>query len=210
VLFSDIRSFTSISEKMEPEAVVGFLNDYMQRMVETVFEEGGIVDKFIGDAVMAVFGAPVVHPDDATRAVRCAIRMMEELENFNADQAKKGGVNINIGVGLHTGALIAGNIGSDRKMEYTVIGDTVNIASRVQDLNKEFKTNIIITEACYNATGRSFPVRGLRPYKVKGKEQEVMIYEVLRQPKPQQAAPAAPSVGADTGAIGLQTFDIEL
>ena len=209
VLFSDIRSFTSISEKMEPENVVGFLNDYMQRMVDTVFEEGGIVDKFIGDAVMAVFGAPVVKPDDATRAVRCAIRMMEELENFNADQAKKGGVNINIGVGVHTGPLIAGNIGSDRKMEYTVIGDTVNIASRVQDLNKEFKTNIIITQGTYDATDRTFPVRALKPYKVKGKEQEIMIYEVLRGQKP-GAPGAVASSSSDTGAIGLQTFDIEL
>jgi adenylate cyclase len=215
VLFSDIRSFTSISEKMEPEHVVRFLNDYMQRMVEIVFDCGGIVDKFIGDAVMAVFGAPLVKPDDATRAVQCAIRMMDELENFNADQTKKGDVNINIGVGLHTGPLLAGNIGSDRKMEYTVIGDTVNIASRVQDLNKEFKTNIIITQGTYDATGRAFPVRGLRPYKVKGKEQEIMIYEVLRQPKaPHAGAGAAASTGgspgSDTGAIGLQTFDIEL
>ncbi|HVY63128.1 MAG TPA: adenylate/guanylate cyclase domain-containing protein [Planctomycetota bacterium] len=211
VLFSDIRSFTSISEKMEPEHVVRFLNDYMQRMVEIVFDCGGIVDKFIGDAVMAVFGAPLVKPDDATRAVQCAIRMMEELENFNADQTRKGDVNINIGIGLHTGPLLAGNIGSDRKMEYTVIGDTVNIASRVQDLNKEFKTNIIITQGCYDATGRAFPVRALRPYKVKGKEQEIMIYEVLRQPRSAGPAPAAATTaGSDTGAIGLQTFDIEL
>jgi len=207
VLFSDIRSFTSISEKMPPEDVVGFLNDYMQRMVDVVFEEGGIVDKFIGDAVMAVFGAPVVRPDDATRAVRAAVRMLEELENFNADQAKKGGVNIRIGVGVHTGPLIAGNIGSDRKMEYTVIGDTVNIASRVQDLNKEFKTEIIVTQACYDATDKMFPVRALEPYKVKGKEQEVMLYEVVRPERTKRFT--APHREEKTQP-GLQTFDIEL
>jgi adenylate cyclase len=211
VLFSDIRSFTSISEKMEPEGVVSFLNDYMQRMVDIVFEEGGIVDKFIGDAVMAVFGAPVVKPDDATRAVRAAVRMLEELENFNADQAKKGGVNIRIGVGVHTGPLIAGNIGSDRKMEYTVIGDTVNIASRVQDLNKEFKTEIIITQGCYDATDKSFPVRPLKPYKVKGKEQEVMLYEVIRPETTKRITAPAARTGADQPTQhGVQTFDIEL
>ncbi len=203
VLFSDIRSFTTISEKMEPEAVVSFLNDYLQRMVDIVFEEGGIVDKFIGDAVMAVFGAPVAKEDDAARAVRAGLRMLDELQRFNADQAKRGGVNIKIGVGIHTGPLIAGNIGSDRKMEYTVIGDTVNIASRVQDLNKEYKTEIIITQACHDATHRSFQVRPLGATSVKGKEQKIQIFEVL---KPEPAAETQPLPKA----ADLETFDIEL
>lgn len=201
VLFSDIRSFTSISERMQPEEVVSFLNDYLQRMVDIVFEEGGIVDKFVGDAVMAVFGAPIVKPDDATRAVRAAVRMLQEVERFNQDQRRCGGVEIHIGIGLHTGPLIAGNIGSDKKMEYTVIGDTVNVASRVESLNKELKTELLITQDCYDATGRAFEVRPMPPVSVKGKTQKLQVYEVLRD----RAA-----VGDATEPSSVQTFDIEL
>jgi adenylate cyclase len=179
VLFSDIRGFTSISEKMPPEGLVGFLNDYLQRMVDIVFDEGGIVDKFIGDSVMAVFGAPVPKPDDATRAVRASLRMIEEVERFNEEQKKQGGVEINVGIGLHTGPLIAGNIGSDRKMEYTVIGDTVNAAKRVESLNQEMKTHVLITKQCYDATGEVFVVRELPRVQVKGKQQPLQVYEVL-------------------------------
>lgn len=180
VLFSDIRGFTSTSERMQPEEVVAFLNDYLQRMVEIVFDEGGIVDKFIGDAVMAIFGAPLSRPDDPLRAVRAAQRMLQELDRFNEDQAKKGGVHIRIGIGIHSGMVIAGNIGSDRKMEYTVIGDTVNIASRVQDLTKEFGVEIIITQGCYDGTQRAVPARLLPPVHVKGKEHALTVYEVPR------------------------------
>ncbi len=181
VLFSDIRGFTSMSERMEPEEVVSFLNDYLKRMVEIVFDEGGIVDKFIGDAVMAIFGAPLSKPDDAERAIRAAQRMLVELDKFNEEQKKKGsGVFIRIGIGVHTGPLIAGNIGSDRKMEYTVIGDTVNIASRVQDLTKEFGVEIIITQACHDASGHKVPVRALPPAMVKGKEKPLTLFEVTR------------------------------
>jgi adenylate cyclase len=180
VLFSDIRGFTAISEKLPPEEVVGFLNDYLQRMVDTVFDEGGIVDKFIGDSVMAVFGAPVPKPDDAVRAVRAALRMIEEVARFNEQQRRKGGVEIDVGIGLHTGPLIAGNIGSDRKMEYTVVGDTVNVANRVESLNKKMKTNVLITQECYDATGRVFVVRELPRMKVKGRAEPLVVYEVLR------------------------------
>ncbi len=180
VLFSDIRGFTSISEKLPPEEVVGFLNDYLKRMVDIVFDEGGIVDKFIGDSVMAVFGAPVPKPDDAVRAVRAALRMIDEVARFNQQQRRKGGVEIGVGVGLHTGPLIAGNIGSDRKMEYTVIGDTVNVANRVESLNQQMETSVLITRQCYEATGRAFAVRELPRMQVKGKELPLQVYEVLR------------------------------
>lgn len=180
VLFSDIRGFTSISERLQPEEVVTFLNDYLQRMVDIVFDEGGIVDKFIGDAVMAVFGAPFPKPDDAQRAVRAAQRMLRELDRYNADQAKKDGVQIRIGIGVHTGPVIAGNIGSDRKMEYTVIGDAVNIASRVQDLTKEFGVELIITQGCLSATHGKLEVQTLPPVHVKGKEQALQVYAVPR------------------------------
>jgi len=150
-------------------------------MVVIVFDEGGIVDKFIGDAVMAVFGAPVPKPDDAIRALRAALRMIEEVARFNQPQPQWGGVEIDVGVGLHTGPLIAGNIGSDRKMEYTVIGDTVNVASRVESLNQETKTKVLITQHCYDATGKIFALRELPPMPVNGKEQPVQMYEVLRE-----------------------------
>jgi len=180
VLFSDIRGFTSISEKLPPEHVVGFLNDYLQRMVDIVFDEGGIVDKFVGDSVMAVFGAPVPKPDDAARAVRAALRMIEEVTRFNEQQRRKRGVEVDVGVGLHTGPLIAGNIGSDRKMEYTVIGDTVNVANRVESLNQKMRTHVLITQQCYEATGKVFAVRELPPMHVKGKTEPLQVYEVLR------------------------------
>lgn len=179
VLFSDIRGFTSISEKLPPEEVVGFLNDYLQRMVDIVFDEGGIVDKFIGDSVMAVFGAPVPKPDDAVRAVRAALRMIDEVSRFNEQQRRKGGVEVDVGVGLHTGTLIAGNIGSDRKMEYTVIGDTVNVANRVESLNQKMRTNVLISQECYKATGDVFAVRELPRMHVKGKAEPLQVYEVL-------------------------------
>jgi adenylate cyclase len=181
VLFSDIRGFTSMSEKLPPEDVVGFLNDYLQRMVDIVFDEGGIVDKFIGDSVMAVFGAPVPKPDDAVRAVRAALRMNEEVTRFNEQQKKRGGIEIDVGIGLHTGPLIAGNIGSDRKMEYTVIGDTVNVANRVESLNQKMMTNVLITQQCYEATGKVFAVRALPRMRVKGKEQPLQVYEALHE-----------------------------
>ncbi|AKN17449.1 adenylate cyclase [Mycobacterium haemophilum DSM 44634] len=196
VLFSDIRGFTSISEKMPPESVVGFLNDYLQRMVDIVFDEGGIVDKFIGDAVMAVFGAPVPKADDATRAVRAAMRMIEEIDRFNDEQRTKGGVEIDVGIGLHTGPLIAGNIGSDRKMEYTVIGDTVNAAKRVEALNPEMKTHILITRECFEATGAAFAVRELPRVQVKGKEQPLQLYEVLGEATVSPATEIMPYSGA--------------
>ncbi|MBW0018891.1 MAG: FHA domain-containing protein [Mycobacterium sp.] len=181
VLFSDIRSFTSISEKMPPELVVGLLNDYLQRMVDIVVEEGGIVDKFIGDAVMAVFGAPVPKRDDAERAVRAALRMIEAVGQFNEEQKNKGGVEIEIGIGLHTGPLIAGNIGSDRKMEYTVIGDTVNAAKRIESLNATMKTHVLITRECYEATGKVFAVRELSEVQVKGRKKPLRVYEVTHE-----------------------------
>jgi adenylate cyclase len=209
VLFSDIRGFTSMSERMEPEAVVSFLNDYLQRMVDIVFDEGGIVDKFIGDAVMAVFGAPFPKPDDAVRAVRAGHRMLEELDRFNEDQAKIGGVNIRIGIGIHTGPVIAGNIGSDKKMEYTVIGDTVNIASRVESLCKEHSTEFIITQACYDATRRRIAVRPIGPVSVKGKENTLMIYEALRRTVAGQAAHAAHAAPVPAGVGGRELRTLE-
>lgn len=179
VLFSDIRNFTATSERMVPEAVVAFLNDYLQRMVDVVFNAGGIVDKFVGDAVMAIWGAPIPKPDDANRAVRASLLMLEEVERFNLQQHAKGETEVRIGIGLHTGELIAGNMGSDKKMEYTVIGDTVNVASRVESLNKPLGTCLLVTEACMIAAGpEHFLFRTMPPVAVKGKTDKLIVHEV--------------------------------
>ncbi|MFC1705360.1 adenylate/guanylate cyclase domain-containing protein [Planctomycetota bacterium] len=200
VLFSDIRSFTSISEGLQAEEVVMFLNDYLQRMVDCVFDEGGIVDKFVGDAVMAVWGAPFPKPDDPLRAVRAAIRMLDEVDSFNRDQRVKGGVEIRIGIGLHTGPLVSGNIGCDKKMEYTVIGDTVNVASRVEGLCKPLKTNLLITQQCRDAAfaaGGQFDLEAKPPVPVKGKSEKLQVYRVIR-PNVPQSPDSTPFAGEET------------
>jgi adenylate cyclase len=216
VLFSDIRSFTSISERLQAEEVVEFLNAYLQRMVDIVVDEDGIVDKFIGDAVMAIWGAPVSREDDALRAVRAAVRMLDGVDAFNADQRKKGGVEIEIGIGLHTGRVVAGNVGSDKKMEYTVIGDTVNVASRVEGLCKSVKANLLITAETYRAVGGQLEVKAMPPVEVKGKSEKLHVYQVLRtnfaerdaDPMPTAPMPAALPPGAATiaGAATIESI----
>jgi adenylate cyclase len=197
VLFSDIRSFTAISERLQPEEVVTFLNDYLQRMVQIVDEHGGIVDKFIGDAIMAVFGAPVSKPDDAYRGVCAGLQMVEELERFNRDQGEKGGIQIEVGIGLHTGDLIAGNIGSDKKMEYTVIGDTVNAACRVEALTKDLGYPLLATRECLKAAGHQrFACVAIPPVRVKGKTQMMHVHAVTGFAERQRARtrPALPQM----------------
>ncbi len=182
------------------------LNAYFSLTTEPILAEGGMVNKFIGDAVMAVFGAPFPKPDDAVRAVRAGHRMLEEVDRFNEEQAKIGGVQLRIGIGIHTGPVIAGNIGSDKKMEYTVIGDSVNIASRVESLCKEHKVEFLITQGCYDATRRRIAVRPIGPVSVKGKENALMIYEATRRTVAGQMAHAAP-VPAVLNARELRTIE---
>ena len=149
ILFSDIRNFTGMSEGMAPNQVVSFLNTYFSEMVEAVFENGGVLDKFIGDGLMATFGSLEEQPDHPRRAVRTALRMKALLGKINGERAMIGKPPIAIGIGIHTAEVIVGNIGSVKRLEYTVIGDGVNAASRVQTLNKEFGTTILITNATY-------------------------------------------------------------
>ncbi len=179
VFFSDIRSFTEISEKLEPEEVVEFLNEYMTRMVQCVNDTNGVVDKYIGDAIMAIWGAPVSKGNDTENAINGALMMRQQLVEFNRGRGGEKKPIIKIGSGINTGPVLAGQIGSEDRMEYTVIGDTVNLASRVEALNKPFGTDILITEDTYSEVKEIYRVEAMQKIKVKGKAEPQQIYAVL-------------------------------
>jgi adenylate cyclase len=179
VLFSDIRSFTSISEKMEPRALLDFLNEYFSGMVESVMQHHGVVDKFIGDAIMAVFGAPVPQPDDPLHAVKAALEMRARLVKINEAFLARGLPEVRTGIGLHSGQVVAGNMGHAERMEYTVIGDAVNLASRLEGMTKELKCDVIVSEDLYRQVESHVEVEPLHKIKVKGRDQEVMVYRLI-------------------------------
>jgi adenylate cyclase len=178
VLFSDIRGFTTFSEQGKPEAIVQQLNEYFSRMVHVVFEHRGTLDKFVGDAVMALFGAPLDDPDHAEHAVQAALAMLKELEGLNRGWAAEGRPTLAIGVGINTGDMVAGNIGSESIMSYTVIGDAVNLGSRLESLNKQYGTSVIISDATRERLQGRYDIRALGDVVVKGKSQPVAIFEV--------------------------------
>jgi adenylate cyclase len=179
ILFADIRSFTTISEKMDAQALVGLLNEYFTEMVSIVMGEDGVVDKYIGDAIMAVFGAPVPKVDDAVRAVRAAVRMRTALAHLNERLAARGLGPLRNGIGVHTGEVVAGNIGSERRMEYTVIGDAVNLASRLESNTKDLGVNVLISEDTWALVKDHIVARRVKEITVKGRARPVMTYEVL-------------------------------
>ncbi|HSV95503.1 MAG TPA: adenylate/guanylate cyclase domain-containing protein [Spirochaetota bacterium] len=179
ILFTDIRSFTSISEKLQPEEVVEFLNQYLTRMVECVNLTNGVVDKFIGDAIMAVWGTPVSRGNDTEDAINSALLMRKSLVEFNSDRGSPGKPVINIGCGVNTGLVLAGQIGSDDRMEYTIIGDAVNLASRIESLTRPLGTDILISEDSYELVKGVFSVVPMQAIKVKGKEKPQRIYAVM-------------------------------
>jgi adenylate cyclase len=178
VLFSDIRGFTTVSEKGQPEEIVAILNEYFTRMVEIVFAHKGTLDKFVGDMVMALFGAPLDDPHHAEHAVDAALEMIRELHRLNEKWAAEGRPALDIGIGVSTGPMIAGNIGSEAIMSYTVIGDAVNLGARLESLNKEYGTRIIISEATRDALPGRYLFRPLGDVVVKGKTRPVAIFEV--------------------------------
>ncbi len=178
ILFSDIRDFTSISEKMDAHELVALLNEYFTEMVTIVIDEGGVVDKYIGDAIMAVFGAPVPGPNDPLHAVRAAVRMRAALEALNERMEARGKPQFKTGIGIHTGTVVAGNIGSESRMEYTVIGDTVNLASRLESKTKELGVGLVISETTYAKLEGMIVARRLSEITVKGRDQPVVVYEV--------------------------------
>jgi adenylate cyclase len=179
ILFTDIRSFTSISEKMDPQQLVGLLNEYFTEMVGIVMEENGVVDKYIGDAIMAVFGAPVPKSGDAANALRAAVRMRGALARLNVALAARGLPALRTGIGIHTGQVVAGNIGCEKRMEYTVIGDAVNLASRLETSTKELGVAVLISEDTYARVRDTIEARPVREITVKGRKAPVMTYEVL-------------------------------
>jgi adenylate cyclase len=188
VLFSDIRGFTTVSERGQPEVIVGMLNEYFTRMVDLVFAHKGTLDKFVGDMVMALFGAPLDDADHADHAVDAALDMVEALAALNARWKAEGRPEIDIGIGINTGPMIAGNIGSDAIMSYTVIGDAVNLGSRLESLNKQYGTRIIISDATRARLSRPYRLRPLGDVVVKGKTLPVAIFEVVgRGPALQEA-----------------------
>jgi adenylate cyclase len=179
VLFTDIRSFTSISEAAGAQETVKLLNEYFSIMVDIILEKGGILDKYIGDAIMAVFGAPFSAPDDADRAVQAAIGMLRAMRVFNEKRAAQGLAPVLMGVGINSDEVLSGNIGSLKRMDYTVIGDGVNLASRLEGANKAYGTEVLISESTVRELQGRYTLREVDKIRVKGKSRPVGVYEVL-------------------------------
>jgi adenylate cyclase len=179
VLFSDIRGFTSMSEKMEPEEVVTFLREYLTEMTEAVFRHGGTVDKYIGDAIMALYNVPFEAADHPAQAVRTALEFQQRLEPLAERFAAKYGGSLRCGVGINTGDAVVGTIGSRQRLEYTAIGDTINLGSRLESITKDFNVPVIISEATWLEIKDLFETRYLGEVTVKGKEIPVKIYTVM-------------------------------
>ncbi|MCB1144149.1 MAG: hypothetical protein KDK54_18000 [Leptospiraceae bacterium] len=182
IMFSDIRNFTNMSEKMMPEEVLSFLNSYMEIMIDVIVEEGGIIDKFMGDGILAIFGVPIRSNTHAEKALNAAIKMQIALGNLNQKRNDENKNDIKIGIGIHTGTVIAGNIGNHKKTEYTVIGDTVNLASRIEGLTKQFESSILISDATYKLLPEKMmsglSLSPIPETKVRGKNETVNLYQV--------------------------------
>lgn len=179
VMFSDIRSFTTLSENLTPDDLVQLLNEYLGEMTDAVFATNGTLDKYIGDAIMAFWGSPYPQEDHAFRGCSCALQMIRRMEKLNQKWKAEGRTPISIGIGLNSGAVNVGNMGSAKRLAWTVMGDNVNLASRLEGINKEYKTHILINETTYQQVLSQFVCRDLDKIRVKGKTQPVNIYELL-------------------------------
>jgi class 3 adenylate cyclase len=178
ILLSDIRGFTSLSEQLEAEDLVSYLNSYFSEMIEIILEHEGMLDKFMGDAILALFGAPLGHDDDSLRAVKAALAMQEKLNGLNEFWIKNGKPGIRIGIGISTGEVVVGNIGSEKRLEYTVIGQDVNYAQRIEELTKELATDILISETTYKKVKDHVVAERFGPLTIRGKKDPITVYAV--------------------------------
>ncbi|MEA3523148.1 MAG: adenylate/guanylate cyclase domain-containing protein [Campylobacterota bacterium] len=181
ILFSDIRGFTSISENMDPEKLTSLLNRYFTPMTEAVLENNGMLDKYIGDAVMAFYNAPISLENHANAACNTALQMQDSLKKLNGELLSEGLPQINIGIGINTAEVVVGNMGSVHRFNYTIMGDGVNLASRIEGQTKIYSCMILITEMTYHEIDSSFLVREIEPVQVKGKQEKVLLYELMRR-----------------------------
>jgi adenylate cyclase len=199
VLFCDIRGFTRMSENMRPEEVVLILNEYFEKVVEIVFRNGGTLDKFIGDGVMVVFGAPKDDPYQEEHAVRTALEIRDELRRLSATFVERGLPPLAVGIGINSGNAIVGNIGSSQRMEYTAIGDTVNLASRLESATRELSVDILLSEYTFNGVRGAFTMSQAGPIRVKGRNDAVVAY-TLDENQPASSASSRQVVrGRDPG-----------
>jgi adenylate cyclase len=177
ILFCDIRGFTTMSERLDPERVVSLLNDFYTVMIDITFKHDGTLDKFLGDGIMAIFGAPIAHPEHALMSVRAALAMQEGMEALSAARVGRGNEPISVGIGINAGEVVAGTVGTEDRMEYTVIGDNVNLASRLGSNAKPGQ--ILVSRRIWELVKESFDVRTQGPLRVKGKDEEVEVFEVV-------------------------------
>ncbi len=180
VLFADIRGFTSISEQLSAVEVTKILNEYFSQLVPVIEEYNGILNKFMGDAILAIFGEPIKDENHPVNAVKCADKILKKVKNLQEKWLNEGKPKIEIGIGISTGEVFIGNIGSEERLEYTVIGDTVNTASRIENYNKVYRTNFLISEETYLRVQKYVDVIKIREVQIRGKAKKINIYEVLR------------------------------
>ncbi len=177
ILFADIRGFTTMTERLEPTEVVAILNAYFSCMIDVIYEHEGTLDKFLGDGIMCLFGAPIDQPDHALRAAKVALGMKRALVEFNRRQEETGQQTLHVGIGINTGDAVVGNVGSEKRLEYTAIGDNVNLAARLQSIAQSGQ--ILISDSVYRAIRDTATVKKIPPVRLKGKEQDVQVYELV-------------------------------